>query len=218
MFSVVIPTMWKPKTFEESLINLCDSLFVNDIIIINNDLQNAPEYGILNHRKILMVTPPFNLIVNPSWNLGVRLAKNNNVCLLNDDIIFDTNLFDFMSNHLDKDLCGLRMDEINPPIRLTSADIRCHGFGCIMFVKKDSYEFIPSELRLFHGDDYLFRINKIKNNKVFYIDGCNNNQVWGVTSKQGVEVEDLKIFNEIDQEQNALERLINEKDYILHSK
>ena len=66
--------MWKPETFEESLINLCDSLFVNDVIIINNDLQNTPEYGILDHRKILMVTPPFNLIVNPSWNLGVRLA------------------------------------------------------------------------------------------------------------------------------------------------
>lgn len=220
MFTVVIPTMWKSNTTESLLEMICDSSCINvdEIIIINNDHFNTPNIKILNHEKILMITPDFNIIVNPSWNLGVRLSKNKNICLLNDDIIFDQEIFNFMSNHLEKNLCGLRMEEINPPIRLSEADTRCHGFGCMMFVKKDSYDFIPNELRLFYGDDYLFQINKIKGNKVYYIDGCKNNQTWGVTSKNGVEVRSLKISNEIDHEKQELERLINEKNYLFHSK
>lgn len=218
MFTVVIPTMWKPYTFEEELIDICSSSFVNDVIIINNDKNLTPSWKILNYYKIMMVTPPNNIIVNPSWNIGVRLSKNNNVCLLNDDLLFDNKVFEFMSYHLDKHLCGLRMASINPPMELNPADQRCHGFGCMMFVRKDSYEAIPETLRLFHGDDYLFRINKLKNNDVYYIDGCFNNQVWGVTSKQGIEVETKKLFDEIGEEEIELERLINEKSNLLYSK
>lgn len=210
--------MWRPDTFEEELIQVCSSSFVNDVIIINNEKESTPKWNILNYYKILMVTPPSNIIVNPSWNIGVRLAKNNNVCLLNDDLLFDNQVFDFMSNHLDKHLCGLRMTNTDPPIELNPADQRCLGFGCMMFVRKDTYDIIPETLRLFYGDDYLFRLNKLKNNDVYYIDGCFNNQVWGVTSKRGVEVSSKKLFDEIDQEQSELERLINEKSNLLYSK
>lgn len=218
MFTVVIPTMWQAETFEEELTSVCSSSFVNDVIIINNDYKKMPNWRILNYYKIMIVSPPRNLIVNPSWNLGVRLAKNNNICLLNDDLTFDISIFEFMSNHLDKNLCGLRMENIDPPIKLSIAEYRCLGFGCMMFLRKDTYDFIPSTLRLFHGDDYLFRMNKIKGNEVYYIDGCFNNQVWGVTSKQGVEVNSRKLFDEIGEEQSELERLINEKSSFLHAK
>ena len=217
MFTVVIPTMWRPDSFEEELIDICSSSFVNDIVIINNNKEITPNWKILNHYKIIMISPPNNIIVNPSWNIGVRLAKNNNICLLNDDLLFDNKVFEFMSYHLDKHLCGLRMTNTDPPIKLNSADQRCHGFGCMMFVRKDSYETIPSTLRLFYGDDYLFRMNKLKNNDVYYIDGCFNNQVWGTTSKQGVEVSNKKIGDEIGREEIEFERLINEKSNILYT-
>lgn len=218
MFTVVIPTMWKAETFEEELNSICSSSFVDDIIIINNYKEETPDWNVLNYYKVLMVTPPENIIVNPSWNLGVRLAKNNNICLLNDDLIFDTAIFNFMNDHLDKNLCGLQMSNVEPPIRLSIPESRCLGFGCMMFIRKDTYEFIPNTLRLFFGDDYLFRVNKLKGNEVYYIEGCFNTQVWGVTSKQGVEVKSEKLFDEIGNEELELERLINEKNNFLHSK
>ena len=88
----------------------------------------------------------------------------------------------------------------------------------MMFIRKDTYEFIPNTLRLFFGDDYLFRVNKLKGNEVYYIEGCFNNQIWGVTSKQGVEVKSKKLLDEIGNEELELERLINEKNNFLHSK
>jgi hypothetical protein len=218
MFTVVIPTMWKAETFEEELNSICSSSFVDDIIIINNYKEKTPDWNLLSYYKVLMVTPPENIIVNPSWNLGVRLAKNNNICLLNDDLIFDTTIFNFMNDHLDKNLCGLQMSNIESPIRLSISENRCLGFGCMMFIRKDTYEFIPNTLRLFFGDDYLFRVNKLKGNEVYYIEGCFNNQIWGVTSKQGVEAKSKKLLDEIGNEELELERLINEKNNFLHSK
>jgi hypothetical protein len=183
MFTVVIPTIWKPDTFEEQLNSLCCSEYVDEIILINNDKKITPNFNILNHKKILHVTPPRNLVVNPSWNLGVNLSNNNNICLLNDDILFDLNVFKFMLDHKEKTLCGLAMNNQEGDLRLVLSDTRIHGFGCMMFVRKDTYDRIPDNLIYLHGDDYLFHMNTSKGNNNYYIFGCENNEVFGISGK-----------------------------------
>lgn len=183
MFTVVIPTIWKSDTFEEQLNSLCCSEYVDEIILINNDKNITPNFNILNNKKILHVTPPQNLVVNPSWNLGVNLSNNNNICLLNDDILFDINVFKFMIDHKEKTLCGLSMNNQEGDLRLLLADTRTHGFGCMMFIRKDTYDRIPDNLIYLYGDDYLFHMNISKGNNNYYIFGCKNNEIWGISGK-----------------------------------
>jgi hypothetical protein len=216
MFTVVIPTMWRPNTFEEQLNSLCCSEYVDEIILINNDKNITPSFNILNHKKILHINSPENLVVNPSWNLGVMLSKNNNICLLNDDILFDIDVFKFMSSHKDKHLCGLSMNNQDGNFKLVEAEKRITGFGCMMFIKKDSYDFIPNDLIMFFGDDYLFHLNNKKGNKNYNIYGCKNNGVWGITSKPGVQVNDAKA-DIINNEGTAIKRALNEKGIVFYT-
>jgi hypothetical protein len=217
MFTVVIPTMWRPDTFEEQLNSLCCSEYVDEIILINNDKNITPSFNILNHKKILHVNPSENLVVYPSWNLGVFLSNNNNICLLNDDILFDMDVFKFMSNHKDKHLCGLSMYNQNEDFKLLEANERTHGFGCMMFLRKDTYSNIPHDLLVYFGDDYLFHMNKFNGNKNYYILGCYNNEVWGTTNSAPIYTNDSKnkiIYNE----QATFERLMNEKGIVFYTK
>lgn len=216
MFTVIIPTMWKPITFEELLISLCDCEYIDEIILIDNNIFQTPDFPVLKNKKILKINPPENLIVNPSWNLGVMLSKNNNVCLLNDDLIIDTNVFKFMSYNKEKHLCGISIKDQEGQLRLEEAEKRILAFGCMMFVRKDSYEKIPKDIIMFYGDDYLFHLNKSKGNKNYYIYGCKNNNIWGVTSCNGVLVDEYK-KNIIETESVNIQRILNEKGIIFHS-
>lgn len=215
MFTVVIPTMWKPDTFEEQLNSLCCSQYVDEIILINNNKYSTPNFNILNNKKILHIKPPENLVVNPSWNLGVYLSNNNNICLLNDDLLIDIKVFEFMSSHKDKSLCGLSMQNQNGDFELVEVEKRITGFGCMMFIRKDLYDFIPNDIIMFYGDDYLFYLNKRKGNKNYNIHGCKNNNVWGVTSEPGIQVGDGKA-NIINNEPMAIRKIFNEKSIILY--
>lgn len=216
MFTVVIPTMWKPDTFEEQLNSLCCSQYVDEIILINNNKYSTPNFRILDHKKILHINPYENLVVNPSWNLGVMLSNNNNICLLNDDLLIDTKVFEFMSSHKDKSLCGLSMQNQDGDFKLVEAEKRITGFGCMIFIRKDLYDFIPSDIIMFYGDDYLFYLNKRKGNKNYNIHGCKNNNVWGVTSGPGIQVGNGKA-NIINNEQIAIRRIFNEKSIIFYA-
>jgi hypothetical protein len=207
MITVVIPTLWKANTFEQQLNNLCSSNYIDEIILINNNKDNTPNYKILDNKKILHIKCDKNIIVNPAWNLGVILSKNNNICLLNDDIVFDINVFEFMSKNKDKTLCGISMYNMQGELKLVPADIRTHGFGCMMFIRKDCYNIIPDSLLYLYGDDYLFIMNKRKGNHNYYIHGCENNQVWGVSGGNGIST-DAKTINIINQEKFVFEKIM----------
>ena len=82
--TVVIPTLQKNKIILSNLIRSLDSdEFVDEIILIDNSLQGFKG----NSKKLKVIMPDKNLYVNPSWNLGVKLAKNEIIALLNDDFI-----------------------------------------------------------------------------------------------------------------------------------
>lgn len=173
--------MWVPQSFEVQLTELIQQDVIHEIIIINNKKNKTPDWKILENPKINLIDQEHNIYVNPAWNLGVELAKFDYVCLLNDDILFDTNIFDAILPVLDNDDCGLyglNMFSNSDKLKLTRAHERCWGFGCLMIMKKKNYLQIPSELQILYGDDYLFNMCLPD---CWYIDGLPNNRVAGVT-------------------------------------
>ena len=184
MITVVIPTLWKASTFEIQLIQLCKCDYVDEIILINNNQKNTPNYEILTNNKIKHVKLVSNIFVNPAWNLGISLSKNNNICLLNDDILFDINVFEFMSSHKNVTLCGLGMYSQDGDLRLVEIDVRNTGFGCMMFLTKNDYKEVPKELLVYYGDDYMIFKNKLNGNKTYRLDGCKNNNVCAISSSE----------------------------------
>jgi len=158
--SVIIPTMWIPETFEEQLNDLVH--FVDDIIIINNNVKITPTWDILKNQTIRVFDQPENIYVNPAWNLGVEQAKNDTLCLLNDDILFNYYILDRVEDfkHIAPDygIIGLHMmSEFNSSVSLIPSDVRCWGFGCMMFLDKSSYHVIPEELKILLTEEEFLR-------------------------------------------------------------
>jgi GT2 family glycosyltransferase len=176
MISFIVPTMWKSK---DTLFNMLDSYKEANIpdaefILIDN------SHGCYLESEITILIPKENLFVNKSWNIGVQIAKNNIVCLLNDDIEIN---FQSIKNNLEainnldfgiigfdanKNL-GTERNEDTDTFEFKEAECRYLGFGCMMFIRKENYIKIDERLRIFFGDDLLYWWNKDKNGRKIYI-------------------------------------------------
>jgi hypothetical protein len=161
-FSVVIPTMWAPETFLELLISLNNSSLVDEIIIIDNQPNKRPEF---NLDKVKLVTKGENIYVNPAWNWGVELAKNNLISICNDDILFNVDeTFQFvLDNHHKLGCFGVHRDSYNNDGIDTLHEnlyIQASGWGCLMFCKKENWIDIPNSLKIGYGDDWILKTNK----------------------------------------------------------
>jgi hypothetical protein len=163
-FSVIIPTLWKSDRIYKLLDDLQDCNSVDEIILIDN----SNEYFDFIDKiisKVRVVSTKENMYVNPSWNLGVDLAKNYNLAILNDDINFNTDIFSFMKDHMDKGIIGQSCSNYDPidrnlPYEIEKPTFRQSGWGCMLFIKKENYITIPKELFIACGDDFLFdRVN-----------------------------------------------------------
>jgi len=166
-YSVIVPTMWRvADQFVNFLHVLCDCEAVGEIIIINNDSTNTPAD--LHHPKIRMFDPGRNTFVNPAWNFGVEQALYDRLCIVNDDVVFDTKVFDRLQNMLtpSNGLFGLHPGiEVFNQIPITDKRIdivkwapgkHTYGFGSMFFCHKASWHPIPSGLDVFFGDNYIF--------------------------------------------------------------
>ena len=181
-FSVVVPTMWRClEVFQQSLIKLCDHPLVGEIILINNDVAATPSWDVLTNDKIRRIDQESNIYVNPAWNLGVRESHHEKICIANDDILFDTAIFDRIEPRLipDNGVFGLITGESkfgHPPTTDGSIDFLewtpgniIHGFGQLMFVHKDNWVDINPELKVFFGDDTIFHNHLLKGLKNYCI-------------------------------------------------
>ena len=164
-FSVGIPTLWRSHYLFESLQQLKDNPYVREVIIIDNDRSRAPnKREILFSKKFKIIEPDENLMVARSWNLLVESSTSNLVCLLNDDIVLNDNVFlKLQETNFDEiGIVGLKEDSIrsNPdyslPVELIHTQHRTHSFGCCMFFNKKNYVPIPETLRVFFTDDWIF--------------------------------------------------------------
>lgn len=207
MISFIVPTMWKSK---DTLYNMLDSYKEAKIpnaefILIDN------VHGCYLEPEITILIPKENLYVNKSWNIGVELAKNNIVCLLNDDIEinFQTIKNNIEAiNNLDFGIIGFdanrnlktERNEDADTFEFKEAECRYLGFGCMMFIRKENYIKIDERLRIFFGDDLLYWWNRDKNKRPIYIiDNLKALGLLSVTSaKYNAEIQvELPYFDEV---------------------
>jgi glycosyltransferase involved in cell wall biosynthesis len=162
MFSVIIPTLWKSDKIKPLIQSLIDCELVNDITIISNQRSDLEMELLVYNTKLYIYHSPENLFVNESWNYGVKLADNDNIAILNDDILIDTNVFSFLNDKLeDVGVVGMCFENYalkqSVSMNLTDVVERPYGFGCAMFIYKPNYVNIPEELKIACGDDYLIK-------------------------------------------------------------
>jgi hypothetical protein len=77
MISVIMPTMWKPEGVLERIKLIEEQPSVGEIIVIDNsnDDDKANELLYTEFCKVTYMNNGENIYVNPSWNLGVKLAN-----------------------------------------------------------------------------------------------------------------------------------------------
>ena len=206
--SVIIPTLYKkPLVLIKSIEQLDRDESVNEIIIISN-CECKIQFP--QTEKLQAWAPETNAFVNPSWNLGIKLSKNNNFLLLNDDILLCEN---FCSKVVNSDvfndpktgLMGLanecinnfdskETDDIDYPdsdnnelkyIPTTEYKIPQY-WGSAIFGKKENYHTIPDCFKIIYGDNYLLYQNLIHNKINYKIAGSKYNHI---TSSSSLEKE-----------------------------
>lgn len=160
--------MWRSDLLRSSIIEYLNSEYINEIIIIDND----PKHKFIDHdhEKIKIISKGENIFVNPSWNLGYELSKNENLIFANDDV-FIKSIDLFLSKFLkfDDSIIGLNYNKINQNtevvIEKTEENI-CFGFGTFFYLQKKNYIRIPEEFKIFFGDVILY--NNTKKRYTFY--------------------------------------------------
>lgn len=177
--SIVIPTLQKNKELLNNLVcNLDRDDFVDEIIVIDNSCRGFEH----NSAKLRVIIPKENIFVNPSWNLGVKEAKNEIIGLLNDDITISDDFCKNVSLKLEPDMgiVGMHRDFVHntkeavttpetTDLTFVPATERCSYFGIAMFFYKTSYIEIPEDIKIFWGDDWLYYQNEKLKRKNYYI-------------------------------------------------
>lgn len=158
-YTIIIPTLWKSHRTQSLLNDLINCESILEIIIIDNSgLKITPVI----HSKIKYVQQNENLFVARSWNLGVELAQSERICILNDDVNFNTNIFSVMPRL--EGFIGQSSENYNyklddEPIIETMITSRPWGWGCMIFTEKKYWWPIPNELKVWYNDDYIIEIN-----------------------------------------------------------
>jgi glycosyltransferase involved in cell wall biosynthesis len=165
-FSVIIPTIWKGTYLKPLLKNLYESEYVDEVIIINNDKKNTPD-DFEKHEKLTYIETRENIFVNPAWNLGVQIARNQKIIIAQDDVLFDVNTLGKLMDVVDssqyqlKDLGIMGMNYGNYFLDEDMSDIKIEGYlhapawACILVFDKSVWKPIPEQLKIWYGDDYI---------------------------------------------------------------
>lgn len=163
--------MWKCDTFPQLVERLYAHPMVDEIIIVDNDKSNTK---VLDDNKVRLIRNETNIGCNASWDQGIYSARNENVCVVNDDVIFDTYIFDKVSQVLDTyDLLGIHPGDVNfnqiPVTDGTIEIIPCtgqhqFGYGTLFFIKRTNHicDFIPLSLKTFFGDNWIYDTHQLK--------------------------------------------------------
>lgn len=171
MFSIVIPTIWSIPHYTLELVkNLVNCELIDDIIIVDNMSNKYVHKKIYDDSKVTRIVMDSNIFVNPAWNLGVSSAKNEHIIICNDDVIIEpTKTLELLLKKSNTwDAAGLGPDayEHNTGSNINLSDVtkRTFGWGCFMAVKKSKWVNIPSDIKIFYGDDFIIRTNeRVKN-------------------------------------------------------
>lgn len=163
-----------PDILIQLLSVLNEDLAVSEIIIVENTNISDRELiksVIVDKTKFIPIGK--NIFVNPSWNLGVDNTSEEYIAILNDDIIIPDGLFTHISpvnigaNVGVIGACDFTIQESESPSRFKvryiqglATDDRLWGFGIMMILRKSDYYYIPEDMLIWGGDDFIFHQNK----------------------------------------------------------
>lgn len=172
-YSIVLPTLWKSKRIHVLLSDLLNSEYVHEIILIDNSNSFFVYYETIPN-KVVLIQPDNNIYVNPAWNLGIEKSKNNCIALVNDDVNFDISIFKTIDYKILSEFGIIGQDMNNykylgnehPTIRKYSGEVRDWGWGCLIFLNKNSWVNIPDNIKIWYGDDFIFKHNPIIKSKI----------------------------------------------------
>ena len=178
--TVIIPTIGACKDITLELIHSIED-FVDEIILIDNERKfNKKEFS-----DNVLVLRKNNLFVNPAWQKGIDIARNEICLLLNDDILFNHNngeLFDEIIFELNNNIFGiLGMNQEKMTFFMKREEIpgeldyegfyvekldkkRPKNWGTFMALKKQNFIKIPEGLEIWFGDDIQFNFAALKEN------------------------------------------------------
>jgi len=162
MIELVIPTMCKSPHLKTMLKRYESNPYISRIHIIDNSCgEFVKEYNTSEYFKLELTTPTQNWYVNPSWNYGVSRCKLNSIVgILNDDILFDDDVFEYIVYFSDEmGILGMHSDNfLTTEKAYEMVDIPHHiyGWGTMFFIEKRDWVPIPDGLKLFYGDSWQF--------------------------------------------------------------
>ena len=198
MISVIIPTLWKANEFFFPMLDrMEDEPSICEVIIINNDRQNTPDF-LSRFKKVKNVVMEKNVFFNLSMNIGVELSnpESDVICLMSDDVVFETEIFKFVSEKITNDI-GMIMpnpDQFNMPRNISKHLTRdltlreclkiVDGCGCTMFVTKQNYSAIPKELVHHFGDVWWYEYQIKNNRKNYFLDNWSIETPMRVTTRK----------------------------------
>jgi hypothetical protein len=179
MIEIVLPTMWKSDKIFEMIHRYIGNPNIYRIHLIDNTNEFNIHYPTgINSNKVKIYSFKENTYVNPAWNFGVSKCKEDSiVCITNDDILFDTDIFDFIINNQNQ-FGIIGMDKNNYDINIINRkeinNMEHHefGWGCLIFILKKDWINIPNALKVFYGDNFMFQNVKVLCKKLsgFFID------------------------------------------------
>jgi len=168
-YSVIIPTLWKSNRTRKLILDLVECQYVDEIIIIDNsDTEECDKLSTI-HSKLRMVSKGENIYVNPAWNWGIELSKNDLVALVNDDINFDTNIFGVIDENILNQFGIVGMGEGNykeqidetkgPYLDVWQPGVNDWGWGCMILLNKKNWIDIPEDIKIWYGDNIIKDVN-----------------------------------------------------------
>ncbi len=164
-FSVVIPTLWKSNRIGKLLFDLIKCEFVDEIVLIDNGGKFFEYFEALDKVKLVQVEE--NIYVNPAWNLGIKIASNDSIALVNDDINFNPNIFGIITKDVLSEYGIIGQSEFNykgnntdePVLEKWTGKVRDWGWGCLIMFDRKNWIEIPDDIKIWYGDDYIFKCN-----------------------------------------------------------
>lgn len=169
MLELVIPTLWKSDHIHEMLKKYDKHDLVSAIHIIDNAKEfhkHYPNRFPLGKWRVYQPGVYNEWVVNEAWNIGVRACSDQSlVGILNDDILFDTDMFDYILYWSEKiGILGMHGDNYTNTEKnyeIVDMDRHGYGWGCAIFFDKWNWVEIPKELKLFYGDTWQFHMKPI---------------------------------------------------------
>ena len=160
-WSVIIPTLWIPKSFPLLITELLNADNVLEIIIVSNaTIPHKLKNTIKNSEKLTVLHQQRNIYVNPAWNIGVKQAQSRYIALCNDDILFRMRDLHHLNSHdLAHTIIGCSRKSFSKDTCF-SEHLECghyigQGWGCLLLFEKTNYPPIPESLKIWCGDEWL---------------------------------------------------------------